>query len=1074
MRVDSDSHTYELGAVDEEWYLSEYPDVAEAGFAAAEHYLKHGKNEGRYPRNLKSKTLEKSLWMGFHEQALKELSEFFESEHTDYNERLYSALSLARWHASNNNWALGARYAEFLTNEASPPAYLLREGSSVISANIHIRNSNFNAAQKSIRLINSAFVQKADQYLLIANLLTKSGTDVSGPLALGPIGDIYESVCLEKFEKSSTKRKASFENLLDLKPTLYVTRPQKISVIVPAYNASSYIGQALQCLQTQSWVNLEIIVVDDASTDDTHAVVSALATGDSRIRIIRRTTRGGAYSARNLGLKEATGEFIVNHDSDDWSHPRRLEIMIEPMLENPSIIASICSWVRVDSEFLFLRPRPDAQLVHSSVSTIMIRALELRSIGGWNEAKVAADSELWFRIRTLYGAECTAELLPGIPLVISREVEDSLTTAPVTHWRTDSFGLRNIYRQCYELWHSGLSKNNPAKSITHLKSPPFFIPVSNRVKTDDDLHYSAVIYANLSPKNPKNRELEKLVSSLIDSPVRFALFHWPAYLDNTADIIDDYYLALANEGAVDLVTPDQYINTDYLVFCQIPNINFHTKFLPHTKFDRLISLNSSTQAKALAKSVIEGAIAKFANEFRLSAVFDKEWYTSLYPDIRASGIPPLEHFLSHGLSEGRQPSPSMNIEYYRYTYLSSLKIQAPPIMHYFLRGRHTGYSIGNPNFEGLAKSASTKRTVLACGHCSDSTLFGAERSFLEVIQHLSKSGYNIIVTLPSYNNPAYLEKIRQHSVHVYILPCPLWEQSPQPSTWTISNLELIIEKHAVDLVYANTLMLREPLIAARNTGKRSITHAHEVFDRSDMICIQNSISPEFIYGEIKRLSSLVIANSAFTANCLDISEDQCRVIPNSVSTQDLKILTKAPHSDVLYVGIISSNLEKKGLSDFFKIAQFMESTNSKVFFIVRGPLTPDLSKHLLNCPKNLKHHEYTESTAEAISELDVILNLSICKETFGRTVIEGMAAGKAVIAYNHGALSEAIKDKETGYLIDLNDTHSVILILEELIADPNKLVRVGKKARAFAIKNYSDSKVKALIKSAFQYALAEK
>jgi len=88
-----------------------------------------------------------------------------------------------------------------------------------------------------------------------------------------------------------------------------------VSVIIPAYNRASMIGRAVKSVMSQDYPDLEVIVVDDASRDNTGEVVKALE--DPRITYIRRSVNGGAAAARNTGIRQARGEYTAFLDSDD-------------------------------------------------------------------------------------------------------------------------------------------------------------------------------------------------------------------------------------------------------------------------------------------------------------------------------------------------------------------------------------------------------------------------------------------------------------------------------------------------------------------------------------------------------------------------------------------------------------------------------------------------------------------------------------------------------------------------------------------------------------------------------------
>ena len=96
------------------------------------------------------------------------------------------------------------------------------------------------------------------------------------------------------------------------------------SVVVPAYNAEAYIGRALASALGQTEPDVEILVVDDASTDRTAALVDRIAARDPRVRLLRATVNAGPGAARNLGLAQARGAWIALLDADDGFAPERI------------------------------------------------------------------------------------------------------------------------------------------------------------------------------------------------------------------------------------------------------------------------------------------------------------------------------------------------------------------------------------------------------------------------------------------------------------------------------------------------------------------------------------------------------------------------------------------------------------------------------------------------------------------------------------------------------------------------------------------------------------------------------
>ena len=106
-----------------------------------------------------------------------------------------------------------------------------------------------------------------------------------------------------------------------------------ISVIVPVYNSEKTLERCVRSLQRQTAVDLEIILVDDGSTDGSRLLVSTLAREDARIRVIHKEN-GGVSSARNAGIEAAKGEYLMFTDSDDYVEPEMAEKMLEGIGED--------------------------------------------------------------------------------------------------------------------------------------------------------------------------------------------------------------------------------------------------------------------------------------------------------------------------------------------------------------------------------------------------------------------------------------------------------------------------------------------------------------------------------------------------------------------------------------------------------------------------------------------------------------------------------------------------------------------------------------------------------------------
>lgn len=168
-----------------------------------------------------------------------------------------------------------------------------------------------------------------------------------------------------------------------------------ISVIVPAYNAARFLPEAIASIRAQRWEPLEILLIDDGSTDETPAVASAL----EGVRAFRKPN-GGAASARNFGLQEARGEWISFLDADDLWPPDKLARLAPRLEADPSldVVTGRIQYVQMEGalwlEYRF--ERPDNTVSHIHLGAGLYRKRAFQRIGGFDESLSVGDDQDWF------------------------------------------------------------------------------------------------------------------------------------------------------------------------------------------------------------------------------------------------------------------------------------------------------------------------------------------------------------------------------------------------------------------------------------------------------------------------------------------------------------------------------------------------------------------------------------------------------------------------------------------------------------------------------------------------------
>lgn len=186
----------------------------------------------------------------------------------------------------------------------------------------------------------------------------------------------------------------------------------RVSVVIPTYNNARYIQTAIDSVLAQDFQAFELIVVDDASNDDTAERVARYR--DPRVRYLRNDMQKGIAGARNRGLDAARGEFMAALDSDDWAHPARLSQQIA-FLDGHADHAAVGSWARwMDGDGrrqpgVTRRPTDwrdaSAQLIHKSSlqqPSVTARTAVLAEYRYDERFRFSSDYELWARLAERY------------------------------------------------------------------------------------------------------------------------------------------------------------------------------------------------------------------------------------------------------------------------------------------------------------------------------------------------------------------------------------------------------------------------------------------------------------------------------------------------------------------------------------------------------------------------------------------------------------------------------------------------------------------------------------------------
>ena len=472
------------------------------------------------------------------------------------------------------------------------------------------------------------------------------------------------------------------------------------------------------------------------------------------------------------------------------------------------------------------------------------------------------------------------------------------------------------------------------------------------------------------------------------------------------------------------------------------------------------SEDASKIARILNSEPADGeadAFAQLRAEVIKSELFDSNWYLTHNRDVLYSTMDPLSHFLSAGEPEGRDPGPGFSTTGYRLRY-PEVQNGESALAHYLREGAAKGCSaLGKVS--GQLPYHPGAPTIVVCGHQAGLHVYGAERSLLDLLEGFQQIGVNVIVTLPSAINRAYVQSVAARAQALAVLPYVWWKSGREGCADTVTAFRKLLREYNARALYANTSVLDEPLKAARDERIPTVVHVRELPAWDDALCqLLNTGSAGWLE-RIQAGADILVANSTTVAAAM--GRDDVIVLPNVVDPvrfEGARVVGQDA-DDHVNVALISSNLPKKGLADFLLLAEKLSDMGANAQCVIFGPENAHIEalKDKIaagNIRGNIRLAGYAETPEMALEQSDIIVNLSHFQESFGRTVLEAMAAAKPVVAYDWGALSELIEDGKTGYLVPFGSVDKAAVRVLELCESDEMRRAMGEAGYRIAAQRY--------------------
>ena len=247
---------------------------------------------------------------------------------------------------------------------------------------------------------------------------------------------------------------------IDVLPSQYssVKQNKKVSIVLTTYNIEGLVNIAISSLVNQTYKNIEIILVDDGSTDNTFEILQKIRNAyPDKIQLIKLNQNYGTYIAKNMGMSYATSDLITFHDADDWAHPQRIEEHVKAHEKNKKVKFSISKLVRVTEEGYFFS-KYIYPLDRLSMISLMIDRILIDEVGYFRKQRIGSDSEYFERLKKF-----TKHKFVRIDkvLMFCAHRENSLTTSIETG--VNGFSTNNKRQHHWDKWNKWHDKLKKAR-----------------------------------------------------------------------------------------------------------------------------------------------------------------------------------------------------------------------------------------------------------------------------------------------------------------------------------------------------------------------------------------------------------------------------------------------------------------------------------------------------------------------------------------------------------------------------------------------------------------------------------
>lgn len=517
--------------------------------------------------------------LGFTKRSLADMKNMYAYPETPFMKKL-AAWELSLWHANLHNEEGARKCLDLLPDavkgekdfERLYRASLLEAECNKILGKIHEAKQTIFKAMKT--------KAHPDLFLAAANL------EPPGPNRIIWFNKVFQLYGLSQISLDTSVNLPLYNCLTckqDRQNTNVANDLPKVSILIPAWNAESVIHTTLDSLLCQTWDHMEVIIVDDCSTDTTVEIVREYSKRDDRIQLMLSESKAGPYAARNHALKMASGDFVIVNDMAEWSHPEKIERQVQHLLDNPSVIANTSRHVWSNEDLQIFRWRNTSCYIATNMTSLMFRREPvMKTIGYWDCVQFGADAEFIQRLKKVFGNDAVVDLPELLSFLI--KYDGSRLEKETTGYYEDLKDARKEYYESYSYFHA---TSETLYYEYHPNSRPFPVPEimlrSNTVKERRCRHFDVILASDFRLVGGSTISNVEEIKAQKKAGLSTGLIQMARYDVDPTKAVNFKIRELIDGDRVQMLVYGEKVSCDVLILRYPPILHEWQRFIPNVE-----------------------------------------------------------------------------------------------------------------------------------------------------------------------------------------------------------------------------------------------------------------------------------------------------------------------------------------------------------------------------------------------------------------------------------------------------------------------------------------------------------